>query len=1430
METETVRKITDKERKTGVPYKGVVTNYRADRGEGWIECEGRLPDYFSQDKEVYFRRGYARVTENAQEPPCDLKNWKVAFRLHEGDKLRPKASLVLLLNGPNTGNGGKDKNRDKGGHEGLQGEMLLSRGIDGATELMHNGVVINYQADKGEGWIKSEGNLPEGFNQEKDVYFLRRYARVTENDQEPPYDLKNWKVAFRLHEGNKSKPKASLVLLLDGPNTGNGREGKMRGRQCSEWLEGEVLLKKGRNGETEIHIKSQVRDKPFYVYPDKISHLSLPLTARDKVKFQLQPSKTGELRVKTIKMHKLQERSSEDLDEFFASVHETLTSINAHRATLEMLPNITLWKLLAEDKESSFSLMHLLNLMLNLCQGKDANAGAVVEAITETDFTENIQDICLQHGLGQKVKVCGGVALIGKKEAILTFLQEVMRAAPHKLFSFLPLFNIIRTCPGSDIMDLIRRVLMILASSDLDASHWSTLVPFQKLKKQNRMRPEFSALLRDFYPELQDDLTRDLVNKPAECLEKSMFFWGHNFLEDSQGNTDQEKSEGDRSKRNTKEAEMVMAMALFLIRQGYHPSQITILAAYLGQQKILRNMQADFKKKYANLFCSEAGVQDSIIIQTVDMYQGDENDIVLISLTRGNNARSIGFMKLMNRRCVAQSRAKCGMYFFGHIDTYLQAEKGKSVWQPLLKKMFDKECVGTSIVIQCKKHKIKSQKSIPNAQVLMSHVDNSVQLCNLVCGDLFDCKILEHACKKSCSPPHRHDTCFVKMKKIRPTCGHVAECKCHEKLSEIPCVHKVEHTFSSCGHKGMKKCYVQANSLTCKHPCPSKMACNLHPCQAFCGDTGKGHNHAFCLVPVKFTFADCKHKGEKKCWESPTVYKCKEITTKQLPKCRHVVQEECYTPLDQIVCPYPCKLMMSCKEHNCGEVCGEVHNHDDCQIKVKYIFPKCKHPSPKMKKCSEPISWLCNAKIIAKAKCGHDVEKKCSEQVSSVVCPNPCVKLRSCGHPCTNKCGDSCEKGSCTVCEQFRIKFRKEAESKKKKLERDLKNAANTFVKFEVFNHGDTKAEYYKVKDKVMNYIQQMHDWAPQVTKIEKVKNLKLEIAYEEAKINAFGHEEDYKFHGTSDEGVEGITKNGFRMPDPPSFGKRPGMYGQGIYFATDSSKSAQPIYTKGSHKLLLCHVLLGRSKVINKSDSTLSNRKLREGGFDSVYAPRGTEVKNDEFVIFNPSQALPVYIIHFVNGNGLTSPTQAPTTTKPFEVIKLKPSRSFSANDPKDNYFRIAEAHFMRMAAMKGQNMRQHKIKEVEYVYNQTLEARFERTRGYFQSRNIPSDVVLAFHGTPAQNIMSILKSNLDPARHSSQAHGRGHYFSEFPQISQGYGDGLILFKTLPGKEYSGRDHQWPNHNSKKVQPEHTQGYGDMLIIDNPDQFMPFFVYHLGH
>ena len=72
---------------------------------------------------------------------------------------------------------------------------------------------------------------------------------------------------------------------------------------------------------------------------------------------------------------------------------------------------------------------------------------------------------------------------------------------------------------------------------------------------------------------------------------------------------------------------------------------------------------------------------------------------------------------------------------------------------------------------------------------------------------------------------------------------------------------------------------------------------------------------------------------------------------------------------------------------------------------------------------------------------------------------------------------------------------------------------------------------------------------------------------------------------------MKGITENGFRLPKPPG---NP-MYGFGIYFASDSSKSAQEMYVKGSNKLLLCEVLLGKSLTVECAQNKMTLAKLKK-------------------------------------------------------------------------------------------------------------------------------------------------------------------------------------------------------------------------------------------
>lgn len=174
---------------------------------------------------------------------------------------------------------------------------------------------------------------------------------------------------------------------------------------------------------------------------------------------------------------------------------------------------------------------------------------------------------------------------------------------------------------------------------------------------------------------------------------------------------------------------MVVALALHLLFRGCKPQQITILTAYLGQTKILRQMLRDAREKFRLLD------GEMISVQTIDMYQGDENDYVIISLVR-SCVNSIGFLDTMNRRCVAQSRAKCGLYYVGNVTTLSQKitktnKTVNTVWQPLIQKMSNKGYVGAEIRTHCAAHPSISNHNISDAASLMTFVENPELFCQV---------------------------------------------------------------------------------------------------------------------------------------------------------------------------------------------------------------------------------------------------------------------------------------------------------------------------------------------------------------------------------------------------------------------------------------------------------------------------------------------------------------------------------------------------------------------------------------------------------------------------------------------------------------------------------------------------------------------------
>lgn len=952
--------------------------------------------------------------------------------------------------------------------------------------------------------------------------------------------------------------------------------------------------------------------------------------------------------------------------------------------------------------------------------------------------------------------------------------------------------------PGVETYELVKHY-------NFDISMMERLIktgfPYRTLDTQGRMRPEFSSLLKDIYPDLKDNLALVSSNKPLDCMQHSMFFWTHNNPESGKDPDGFDT----KSKVNEPEAEMVVALVQFLVRSGVDQKKITVLAAYLRQKNIIRD--------------TLLGLNIHVQVSTIDKYQGDENDYVLVSMVRSNPNGVVGFMGTMNRRCVAQSRAKAGLYFVGNHSTFQKAKLG--TWNFLLEKMQEKKMLGPTIGLQCPKHKKSSRQQFQSAEGILQVVNGSQTICKFTCGELSHCQKKEHPCLKPCVPFHDHFHCMKLVNDTFVVCGHSTQRRCFESLDDLQCKFVVAYS-RLCGHTGNRKCY-NVVIPPCPHPCKCKMGCKIHDCQQKCGSE-HSHSSMNCKETVQFMFASCGHEAAKKCCQAEGALKCQAEVTKTHPKCNHPVKKKCSEAFESVICQTSCAKKMILCQHDCPEICGSIHQHDSavCKVKIDYTFPNCKHPSPRKKLCGEVISWPCSFLVEeTRQRCGHKIIRKCHEKRTP--CQELCPKgtLRKCGHPSTSRCGEDPDKGSCNGCKtemKERNKAFQEAAAKRAdEIEEAIKNReTQTYWHVELKNFGDSKNEYMTIRDRVMKYIQPMHGWAPEITRIERVYNKKLELKFERAKESMFGDLIDLKFHGTGPEGVEGIPKTGFRLPNEA------GMFGKGIYFATDSSKSARTIYTKGSNTLLLCEVLLGRSKTTDQADQTLNGESLKEECFDSVFAPRGSAVQNDEYVVFNPDQALVKYIIQYRSSSACVAITSKPIGAKPTRKI-IKPQRIWS--DPED------EAHWNAayIAFHKNSVSNSYEINAIEVVRNPELEANFQKKKIWLKSKGSPDGEIRGFHGTDPQNIDSIIKQNLDPNRAATHGrrHGEGCYFSEFPDFSLGYGQGLLLFRILPGRE-STTQNPLQDYDTKKVDANN-DGYGQILVIKDSHQFLPIYIYHIS-
>jgi helicase required for RNAi-mediated heterochromatin assembly 1 len=208
---------------------------------------------------------------------------------------------------------------------------------------------------------------------------------------------------------------------------------------------------------------------------------------------------------------------------------------------------------------------------------------------------------------------------------------------------------------------------------NLDMSLFERLVKneveFHSLREQRRMAPEIRRLLKPIYGDLITDhhSVTDLQIRPhvpgmGGC---NSYFFTHEWPE---------VRDEHMSACNPDEARMIVNFCDYLVLNGMEAANITVLTFYNGQRKLILKRLREHPHFVGSTFK----------VVTVDSYQGEENDVVLLSLVRSNYEGKMGFLSVINRVCVALSRARRGFYLFGNAELLC---RGSRIWAEVIKIM-----------------------------------------------------------------------------------------------------------------------------------------------------------------------------------------------------------------------------------------------------------------------------------------------------------------------------------------------------------------------------------------------------------------------------------------------------------------------------------------------------------------------------------------------------------------------------------------------------------------------------------------------------------------------------------------------------------------------------------------------------------------------
>nr|XP_016496735.1 PREDICTED: intron-binding protein aquarius-like isoform X1 [Nicotiana tabacum] len=199
-------------------------------------------------------------------------------------------------------------------------------------------------------------------------------------------------------------------------------------------------------------------------------------------------------------------------------------------------------------------------------------------------------------------------------------------------------------------------------------------IPYIELNAQGRARPSLARLYNWRYRELGD---LPYVKENAVFHKANAgFSYDYQLVDVSDYNGRGESAPSPWFYQNEGEAEYVVSVYMYMRLLGYPANKISILTTYNGQKLLIRDV--------INRRCVPYDfIGPPHKVTTVDKFQGQQNDYILLSLVR---TRFVGHLRDVRRLIVAMSRARLGLYVFCRRSLFEQCYELQPTFRLLLER------------------------------------------------------------------------------------------------------------------------------------------------------------------------------------------------------------------------------------------------------------------------------------------------------------------------------------------------------------------------------------------------------------------------------------------------------------------------------------------------------------------------------------------------------------------------------------------------------------------------------------------------------------------------------------------------------------------------------------------------------------------------